>query len=129
MLQKLLSAFADWTIFLPGSVEYSASNILSHIACPAFGGVKRDHPNGMRILAAQDVLDGGAFVGFIFASLAIGATQARTKIVEHNINGDIKAWLARYQRGLVTIKATTALFLSALFLPMVRLQKAFLNLA
>ena len=46
------------------------------------------------------------FISFVVAGLAIGATQARTKIVQHDINGDINGQLARYQRGLVTHDAT-----------------------
>ena len=36
------------------------------------------------------------------AGLGIGATQPRTIVVQHDIDGDIKGGLARYQRGLVT---------------------------
>ena len=72
--RKLLGTLSDWTIFPLGSVEYGAGNVLSHIPCPAFGGVERDHPNGMRILATQNVLDNGFFISFIVAGLAIGVT-------------------------------------------------------
>ncbi len=42
------------------------------------------------MLTAQNVLDSGLFVGFVVARLGIGATQARTIVVQHDIDGDIK---------------------------------------
>ena len=89
-------------MFVLRLAQYGLRNVLCHVTRPAFGGVEGDDPNGMRVLTAQNVLDSGLFVSFVVARLGIGATQPRTILVQHDIDGDIKGGLARYQQGLVT---------------------------
>ena len=54
----------------------------------------------MGILTTQNVFDDGVFVSLRFIGFDISAAQ-RPEVVQHDIDGDIKGWLARSQRGLV----------------------------
>jgi hypothetical protein len=55
---------------------------------------------------SPSMLDNARFVGGGFVGFAIGAAKALAKIIQNNMNGDIKRWLARRQRDLVTHDAT-----------------------
>ena len=61
----------------------------SDIACPAFGGVKGDRPDRVRIRASKDDLDNGIFVGVGFF-FAIGRAYM-AEVVQHDIDRDIEA--------------------------------------
>ena len=68
-----------------------------HITRPALGCVEGDHPDGMRILAAQDVLDNGVFVSFVFAGSRHRRDPDGNLVVQHDMYRDIKG--ARYTAG------------------------------
>src|SRR5512143_43487 len=74
-LQKLLRDLSDRALFAAHTVHHSNGNVLGDISRPAFGGVKRDHPQRMRILTAQDVVDDGRFVRRGFVSFDISAAK------------------------------------------------------
>ena len=74
--QNLLRGFSDRAVFAVPTVEHSNGNVLGDIAAPAFAGVEGDHPQRMRILAAQDVLDDGRFICFRLVSFDIGTAEA-----------------------------------------------------
>ena len=50
-------------------------NVLGHIACPALSGVEGNHPQGRRILAAQDIVDDCCLIHFGFVGFDIRAAQ------------------------------------------------------